>query len=89
MLALIISGGYNAQPARLRRRCMRIPSDGGGGRWDTRSVPSARKEAAVVKERVAGHKYPRKARIVDELPRGATGKIQRRDIRVHFEEGVR
>jgi long-chain acyl-CoA synthetase len=35
---------------------------------------------AYVKERVAAYKYPRRIWIVDELPLGSTGKVQRRDI---------
>ena len=37
---------------------------------------------AFVKERVAAYKYPRHIWFVDELPKGATGKIQRRDITI-------
>ena len=33
-----------------------------------------------VKERVAAYKYPRRVWLVDELPKGATGKVQKRDI---------
>ncbi|GAB3302975.1 AMP-binding protein [Epidermidibacterium keratini] len=35
---------------------------------------------AYVKERVAAYKYPRVVWLVDELPKGPTGKIQKRDI---------
>jgi long-chain acyl-CoA synthetase len=35
---------------------------------------------AFVKERVAAYKYPRTVRIVDELPKGPTGKILKREI---------
>ena len=35
---------------------------------------------AFVKERVAAYKYPRIVKIVDELPKGATGKILKREI---------
>jgi benzoate-CoA ligase len=30
-----------------------------------------------VKQRLSPHKYPREVRFVDELPKTATGKIQR------------
>jgi acyl-CoA synthetase (AMP-forming)/AMP-acid ligase II len=33
-----------------------------------------------VKSQVAAYKYPRHVWIVDALPKGATGKIQKRDI---------
>jgi long-chain acyl-CoA synthetase len=35
---------------------------------------------AFVKERVASYKYPRVVRIVDEIPKGPTGKILKREI---------
>jgi long-chain acyl-CoA synthetase len=34
------------------------------------------------KQRVAAYKYPRTVRIVDELPKGPTGKILKREIRL-------
>jgi long-chain acyl-CoA synthetase len=37
---------------------------------------------AYVKEQVAGYKYPRKVWFVDELPKGPTGKILKKDIEV-------
>ena len=47
-------------------------------------VPEAEADAAAirdfVKDRVAGYKYPRKIWFVDELPKGPTGKILKRDI---------
>jgi long-chain acyl-CoA synthetase len=36
---------------------------------------------AYVKERVAAYKYPRHVWLVDELPKGPTGKILRREVR--------
>jgi long-chain acyl-CoA synthetase len=35
---------------------------------------------SYVKEQVAGYKYPRKVWLVDELPKGPTGKILKREI---------
>ena len=35
---------------------------------------------AFVKERVAAYKYPRHVWLVDELPKGPTGKILRREV---------
>jgi long-chain acyl-CoA synthetase len=35
---------------------------------------------AFVKERVAAYKYPRRVWIVDDLPKGPTGKILKREI---------
>jgi long-chain acyl-CoA synthetase len=37
---------------------------------------------AYVKEEVANYKYPRKIWFVDELPKGPTGKILKREIEV-------
>ena len=37
---------------------------------------------AYVKEQVAAYKYPRKVWFVDELPKGPTGKILKREIEV-------
>ncbi len=37
--------------------------------------------SAFVKERVAAYKYPREIRIIDELPKGPTGKILKKDLR--------
>ena len=35
---------------------------------------------AYCKERLAAYKYPREVRIVDELPKGPTGKIQKKEL---------
>ena len=37
---------------------------------------------AFVKERVAAYKYPRRVWLVPELPKGPTGKILKREIRL-------
>ena len=34
-----------------------------------------------VKERIAAYKYPRRLWLLDELPKGPTGKILRREVR--------
>jgi long-chain acyl-CoA synthetase len=36
---------------------------------------------AYVKERVAAYKYPRRIWLVEELPKGPTGKVLKREIR--------
>jgi long-chain acyl-CoA synthetase len=52
-------------------------------------VPGAQADAAAirdyVKDRVAGYKYPRRVWFVDELPKGPTGKILKRDIAIPVE----
>jgi long-chain acyl-CoA synthetase len=40
---------------------------------------------AFVKERVAAYKYPRHLWLVDELPKGPTGKVLKREVRVPAE----
>ena len=40
---------------------------------------------AYVKEQVAAYKYPRKLWFLDELPKGPTGKILKREIEVPAE----
>jgi long-chain acyl-CoA synthetase len=52
-------------------------------------VPGAEADAAAIQEfvktRVAGYKYPRRIWFVDELPKGPTGKILKRDIAIPVE----
>jgi long-chain acyl-CoA synthetase len=49
-------------------------------------APGAETDAATIQEfvksRVAGYKYPRRIWFVDELPKGPTGKIVKRDIAI-------
>jgi len=42
-----------------------------------------------VKDRVAAYKYPRQVWLVDTLPKGPTGKVQKRDITVPTAESTR
>jgi long-chain acyl-CoA synthetase len=44
------------------------------------SSPDADELKAWVKERVAAYKYPRRVLFVDDLPKGPTGKILKREI---------
>ena len=41
-----------------------------------------------VKEQVAAYKYPRKVWFLDELPKGPTGKILKREIEVPSEDAA-
>jgi len=43
---------------------------------------------AFVKEKLAAYKYPRAIEFVDELPKTATGKIQRFRLRERERAGV-
>ena len=40
---------------------------------------------AYMKERVAAYKYPRTVWIVDDLPKGPTGKILKREVQIPAE----
>lgn len=46
------------------------------------STATADEVREFVKERVAAYKYPRHVWLVEELPKGPTGKIQKRDIAI-------
>jgi long-chain acyl-CoA synthetase len=41
---------------------------------------------AYCKERVAAYKYPRSVRFLDELPKGATGKIAKKELKARLVE---
>jgi long-chain acyl-CoA synthetase len=43
---------------------------------------TAQEIRAFVKERVAAYKYPRHIWFTDELPKGATGKVLKRELQV-------
>ena len=45
--------------------------------------------SAYVKERIAAYKYPRLVWFLDELPKGPTGKILKREIETPLPEGAR
>jgi long-chain acyl-CoA synthetase len=38
--------------------------------------------SAYVKSRLAAYKYPRRVWLLDSLPKGATGKILRREVAI-------
>jgi long-chain acyl-CoA synthetase len=46
-----------------------------------RSDVTAEDLREYVKERVAAYKYPRRVWVLDDLPKGPTGKIQKRDLK--------
>ena len=71
-------GGRGRRPARRAGRGGRRRRGAQGGRG-----PSAEDELRdYVKEQVAAYKYPRRIWFVDELPKGPTGKILKREIEV-------
>ena len=93
---LIIRGGYNVYPREIEEglhehpevAVVGIPHDTLGEEVGAAIALAPGADAtpeelqAFVKERVAAYKYPRHIWFVEELPKGATGKIQRRDITV-------
>jgi len=44
---------------------------------------------AFVKERAAAYKYPRTVQFVDSLPKGATGKILKKELKAQLEAAAR
>ena len=92
---LIIRGGYNVYPREIEEQLyahpavreaavIGIPHDDLGEEIGaavalTEDI-STDELRAFVKERVAAYKYPRVVWIVDELPKGPTGKILKREI---------
>ena len=94
---LIIRGGYNvypreveeviySHPAVLEAAVVGVPHDELGE--EVGAAVAVRDEGvspddlrAYVKERVAAYKYPREIWLVDELPKGPTGKILKREIK--------
>ena len=49
------------------------------GQWQSLDANELK---AFIKEQVAAYKYPRRVWFVDELPKGPTGKILKREIEV-------
>ena len=92
---LIIRGGYNVYPRRSRRCSTSIPASEAAVVGVPHDV-SARRSAppwslaghvrtpaelrAFVRERIAAYKYPRQVWLMDDLPKGPTGKILRREV---------
>jgi long-chain acyl-CoA synthetase len=75
-------------PAVAEAAVVGIPHDSLGE--DVGAAVALKKDATVdpdelreyVKARVAAYKYPRRVWLVEELPKGATGKVQKRDITI-------
>ena len=77
----VARGGGDRRPARRARRGGRRPRS--CSRTARTSTPT--RSRRYVKERVAAYKYPRHVWFVDELPKGPTGKILKREIEVPVE----
>ncbi len=93
---MIIRGGYNVYPREIEEvlyehpavseaAVIGVPDDAMGEEVGAALVLSEDAEAddirTFVKDRVAAYKYPRVIWFLDELPKGPTGKILKRDIR--------
>jgi fatty-acyl-CoA synthase len=96
---MIISGGENIYPAEIEQLIMErseiesvavigVPDE----RWGevplaiavARSVITADEVLAHLAGRIAKYKIPRGVRFVDELPRTASGKVRKTDLRGKF-----
>jgi long-chain acyl-CoA synthetase len=93
---MIIRGGYNVYPREIEEvlyehpaiseaAVVGVPDDAMGEEVGAAVVLKAEAGAddirAFVKERVAAYKYPRVIWFLDELPKGPTGKILKREIK--------
>jgi long-chain acyl-CoA synthetase len=92
---LVIRGGYNVYPREIEEVMYEHPAvrevavvgvphrelgEEVGAAVALKGEATPAELRAFVKERVAAYKYPRHVWIVDELPKGPTGKILKREI---------
>jgi len=92
---LVIRGGYNVYPREIEEVMYEHPAvrevavvgiphpelgEEVGAAVALKEQATPAELRAFVKERVAAYKYPRHVWIVDELPKGPTGKILKREI---------
>lgn len=94
---LIISGGLNVYPAEVEDAVLHVdgvrevaviglPHEVWGQQVVAVVVGDTTSEAieAYCREHLSSYKVPRRIEFVDELPKSATGKVQRRDLRDQF-----
>jgi long-chain acyl-CoA synthetase len=94
---LVIRGGYNVYPREVEEVMYEHPAvrevavigvphpelgEEVGAAVALKGEATPAELRAFVKERVAAYKYPRHVWIVDELPKGPTGKILKREIEI-------
>ncbi|PRX49496.1 benzoate-CoA ligase family protein [Prauserella shujinwangii] len=66
----------HTENGRTRPRAFVVPREG--------ATLTAERLTEFARERLAGHKYPRDIRFLDELPRTANGKLDRRALRTRY-----
>jgi acyl-CoA synthetase (AMP-forming)/AMP-acid ligase II len=100
---MFIVGGFNAYPAEIENILLRHPDIGQAAvigipderlgevgmafvvtRSGADSVPDF---AEWCREQMANYKVPRKVEVIDELPRNATGKVVKDDLRARAARG--
>jgi long-chain acyl-CoA synthetase len=94
---LVIRGGFNVYPREIEEVMYEHPAvrevavvgvphpelgEEVGAAVALKAEATPEELRAFVKERVAAYKYPRHVWIVDELPKGPTGKILKREIEI-------
>ena len=99
---MIVSGGENVYPAEVENAILGcpgvadvavigVPDDKWGEAVKAVIVPDGTPDpaaiAAWVRERIASYKVPKSFDFADALPRNASGKILRRELRARFWEG--
>lgn len=94
---MYISGGENVYPAEIENALLNLPGVRDAAvigvpdeKWGetgrafvvpTPDAPGVDEIRAQLKTRIAGYKMPRDIVIIDELPRTATGKVRKHDLR--------
>lgn len=94
---MYISGGENVYPAEIENALLNIPGVRDAAvigvpddKWGetgrafvvpTPDAPGVDEIRAQLKARIAGYKMPRDIVLIDELPRTATGKVRKHDLR--------
>jgi fatty-acyl-CoA synthase len=94
---MVITGGENVYPAEVERvltelpgvvdaAVIGLPDERWGERVTAVVVGSVAPDDVVAhcRSRLASYKCPRAVELVDEIPRNATGKILKRDLRARF-----
>jgi fatty-acyl-CoA synthase len=92
---MIVSGGENVYPQEVEDLLTKhervedaavvgVEDEEWGERLEAFVVPSAKlteqEVLSYVKENLARYKVPRAVKLVDELPRGSTGKVLKREL---------